>query len=185
MNNLMNLTSKTVSIFAASLLILSLIACGDSSGDKKITEETGSVAGTIQDVGNAAVPGVQPQAITGATITLNEETATTSVDSQGSFKIFNVPDGDHSLYLHLANGGTLEIPIHMLNRRSLNLGEISFDKSFMIAHTGFNGYRFGFVDEDGDGINDNFTDADGDGICDNDRPYAGSPYLMALSHLIG
>jgi len=30
-----------------------------------------------------------------------------------------------------------------------------------------NGPGPGFVDADGDGINDNFVDADGDGICDN------------------
>jgi hypothetical protein len=30
-----------------------------------------------------------------------------------------------------------------------------------------NGAAYGFVDEDGDGINDRFVDADGDGACDN------------------
>jgi len=30
-----------------------------------------------------------------------------------------------------------------------------------------NGQRIGFVDANGDGINDNYVDADGDGICDN------------------
>lgn len=29
------------------------------------------------------------------------------------------------------------------------------------------GYAAGFVDTDGDGINDNFIDDDGDGVCDN------------------
>jgi hypothetical protein len=36
--------------------------------------------------------------------------------------------------------------------------------------TGINvgsGPAYGFVDENGDGINDRFVDADGDGICDN------------------
>lgn len=30
-----------------------------------------------------------------------------------------------------------------------------------------NGYAWGFVDEDGDGINDKMVDADEDGLCDN------------------
>ncbi len=30
-----------------------------------------------------------------------------------------------------------------------------------------NGYAWGFVDADGDGINDNFVDANNDGVCDN------------------
>jgi hypothetical protein len=30
-----------------------------------------------------------------------------------------------------------------------------------------NGQAYGFVDEDGDGVNDRFVDADGDGECDN------------------
>jgi hypothetical protein len=30
-----------------------------------------------------------------------------------------------------------------------------------------NGHAYGFVDEDGDGVNDRFVDADGDGECDN------------------
>ena len=29
------------------------------------------------------------------------------------------------------------------------------------------GHAYGFVDEDGDGVNDRFEDADGDGECDN------------------
>jgi hypothetical protein len=30
-----------------------------------------------------------------------------------------------------------------------------------------NAHAWGFVDADGDGVNDNFVDADGDGTCDN------------------
>jgi hypothetical protein len=30
-----------------------------------------------------------------------------------------------------------------------------------------NGHAYGFVDENGDGVNDRFVDADGDGVCDN------------------
>ncbi len=30
-----------------------------------------------------------------------------------------------------------------------------------------NGHAYGFVDEDGDGVNDRFVDANGDGECDN------------------
>jgi hypothetical protein len=30
-----------------------------------------------------------------------------------------------------------------------------------------NGHAYGFVDENGDGVNDRFVDADGDGQCDN------------------
>ncbi len=37
----------------------------------------------------------------------------------------------------------------------------------MYRYQGQQGPGIGFVDADGDGINDNFVDADGDGICDN------------------
>jgi hypothetical protein len=29
------------------------------------------------------------------------------------------------------------------------------------------GYAWGFVDDDGDGVNDNYLDGNGDGVCDN------------------
>jgi hypothetical protein len=37
-----------------------------------------------------------------------------------------------------------------------------------------NGPAYGFVDEDGDGVNDRFVDADGDGECDH--PMRGAGY---------
>jgi len=49
--------------------------------------------------------------------------------------------------------------------RGGNLSQTTTPSMYMYA--GQQGPGIGFVDADGDGINDNFVDADGDGICDN------------------
>lgn len=121
---------------------------------------------------------VQPQTVApGTTLTLDDGTALIPLNSEGRFEIRDVQDGSHSLSVHQADGSVVEIPFRMLEGHSLSLGTVRVgDGSF--EHTGFNGYRFGFIDSDGDGINDLFVDADGDGICDNAGLYAGYPFLM-------
>ena len=54
----------------------------------------------------------------------------------------------------------------MLASRNLSLGLITINDGQLDDFTGFNGYHFGFVDEDGDGVNDHFADANGDGVND-------------------
>jgi hypothetical protein len=172
-------------------LMTALVACGgdsdddddfngtptppSSSIDVAPPETTRTVTGTI-DTGQES--GVQALAITaGATLSLDDDQPAT-VHDQGRFEIRNVEDGNHSLYLHHPDGMTTEIPFRMTEGRSLALGTVTIINGQLQNHTGFNGYRFGFIDENGDGINDLFIDDDGDGICDNAGLYAGYPYLM-------
>jgi hypothetical protein len=80
----------------------------------------------------------------------------------GNFWLADVTDDDHTLSLRLADGAILEMPFRMMGGRGLDLGTVSSNWDM----TGFDGYRFGWVDEDGDGNNDNCRDADGGGVCD-------------------
>ncbi len=51
--------------------------------------------------------------------------------------------------------------------RAGNMSQTQAATQAQYLNAGQQGPGPGFVDEDGDGINDNFVDADGDGICDN------------------
>ena len=137
--------------------------------------DTGEAAAQPQPTGAT----VQPQAVaTGTTLTLDDRSAPVALDPDGRFEIRDVTDGNHSLFVHHPDGSVTEIPFRMLEGRSLSLGTVQVrDGAFQ--HTGFNGFHFGFVDANNDGINDLFVDADGDGICDNAGLYAGYPYFMA------
>ena len=103
-----------------------------------------------------------------------------AVDSQNRFTMSNVQNRDHSLFIRLGDGTTIEMPFRMTANRGLDLGEITIIAGQLNGFSGFNGYHFGFIDEDGDGINDNFVDANGDGVCDAGRRFAGQPYLMNM-----
>jgi len=126
----------------------------------------------VEDDGIARVP------YPGAELALDGDEPLDLVDSQGRFEIGPVPDGDHSLFVHQPGQSAVEIPFRMLGGRSIGLGMVWMQDGRVLDHSGFDGYRFGFIDEDGDGRNDLFADADGDGIGDSDRPYAGYLYLM-------
>jgi hypothetical protein len=125
----------------------------------------------VEEDGLARVP------YPGAEVTLDGDESRHLVDSRGRFEIQPVRDGDHSLLVHQPGQPAVEIPFRMLGR-PIGLGMVWTQDGGVLDHSGFDGYRFGFIDEDGDGRNDLFADADGNGIGDPDRPYAGYPYLM-------
>lgn len=104
-------------------------------------------------------------------------------DSQDRFTITNIPNGDHSLYLYLANGDEIVFPFRMEAGRGLDFGAMTIEGGRIDSFTGFDGYTFGWLDEDGDGINDNFADVDGDGICDQGHHYAGYAYRMGSGYV--
>lgn len=170
-------------------LVIALVACGDDddvNGTPTPTPPSGSigeappetartVTGTIDTGQDSAVQSLAFSP--GATLTLDNDQPVT-VDDQGRFEIREIEDGNHSLCLHHPDGKTTEIPFRMTEGRSLSLGTDTVRDGQFQNHTGFNGYRFGFIDENNDGINDLFVDDDGDGICDNAGLYAGYPNLM-------
>lgn len=140
-----------------------------------------TVTGAIDNGGTS----VQPQSVVaGTTLTLNDSATPLSLDPAGRFEIHNLADGNHSLFLHQADGTVVEIPFRMLEGRSLSLGTILVHNG-TFEHTGFNGFRFGFVDANNDGINDLCTDADGNGICEPGSLYAGYSYFMAHGFVDG
>jgi hypothetical protein len=114
---------------------------------------------------------------------LDDSSVPTPLDAQGWFMINNVADGDHSLFLELEDGSVIEMPFRMAAGKGLNLGVVDIDAGRMQHYTGFNGYRFGWVDENADGANDHFADVNGDGICDNGYRYAGYAYFMGLGYV--
>ena len=145
---------------------------------------------TMEASAYGAAGSISPMTVTGrlnvdatnmpVVLTLDNSANPIFMDSQNHFTISNVQNLDHSLFLRLEDGTTIEMPFRMAANRGLDLGEITIREGRLNGFSGFNGYHFGFVDENGDGINDNFVDANGDGICDTGRRFAGQPYLMNL-----
>src|SRR4030066_51408 len=186
--------AKGGSRFIALGLLLTLTACGSSGdGDTSLAPSppgsalpaSRTVVGTLDATGassaqTAAIPGGAAPAAggpAGTTASLDRVTAI-PIAPDGRFEVSQVNDGDHSLFVHLGTGETAEIPFRMLDGRGIDLGTVRIRNGHPEGHSGFDGYRFGFVDENGDGVNDNFADADGDGICDNNVRFAGYPYMM-------
>ena len=172
---------------------LALGACGgggdgDHSPTNGSTLQTASVAGTLRtDTTMAAnlLDFVTPAAAIAdvpATLYLDNSTRPVYPDGQDRFRMTNVADGDHTLYIHLQDGTEIEFPFRMAAGRGLDFGMMTLADGQVREFTGFNGYHFGWVDEDGDGINDNFVDVDGDGICDNGYRFAGYAYHMDLGY---
>jgi hypothetical protein len=170
------------------LLAFSLAACGGDSDDDNAGVVTPPPAASVSEappttertvVGTIDTSAsVQPLAVAaGTSLTLDESTEPIALDSEGRFEIRGVTDGNHSLFLYHPGGDVTEIPFRMVEGRSLSLGTVRVDNG-AFEHTGFNGFHFGFVDENNDGYNDLFVDDDGDGICDNNGLYAGYPYFM-------
>lgn len=175
-------------------LLLILTACGSSGdGDTSLAPSppgsalpaAQTVVGTLDAAGTssaqtAALPGSAAPAAgvpAGTTASLDRVTPI-HIAPDGRFEATQVNDGDHSLFVHLGTGETAEIPFRMHEGRGIDLGTVRIRNGHMEGISGFDGYRFGFADENGDGVNDNFADADGDGICDNNVRYAGYPYMM-------
>lgn len=174
--------------------------CGGSSGggSTSLTSSTDisppaarTVAGTLdavsatQAAGLSTGEGLAAMVPTGTRVSIDNDSAGVPVGAGAHFEFMGVADGDHTLFVHLGTGENVEIPFRMLSGRGLNLGTVTIRNSRPEGMTGFDGYRFGFVDEDGDGENDLFVDADGDGICDNGKPYAGYPFLMDHGYVDG
>jgi hypothetical protein len=141
---------------------------------------------------NLSGGGLAPQTVSGTvvlahsmmagadcTVSLDDDPREFPCDEEDHFQLRHVPDGDHSLFVHTPDGGEVEIPCQILDGRGISLGETSIRNGEFMGHTGFDGYRCAFLDQDGDGFNDLFADADGDGFCDEGKPYAGYPYMMS------
>ncbi len=122
-------------------------------------------------------------ALVPATIYLDDSSTPVYPNAQDRFTISNVANGDHSLYIQMEDGTQIEFQFRMAAGRGLDFGTMNLANSQVETFTGFNGYHFGWVDENGDGINDNFADADGDGISDQGRHFAGYPYHMNLGYV--
>jgi hypothetical protein len=171
---------------AAALAVL-LAACGggSSSGNgggpvpaATTFEAPPATARTVTGAIDNGETSVQPQSVvSGTVLTLNGSATPIPLDPDGRFEIHNLADGNHSLLLRQAGGTVVEIPFRMLEGRSLSLGTVMVHNG-TFEHTGFNGFRFGFVDDDGDGSNDLCADLDGNGVCDPGSLYAGYPYFM-------
>jgi hypothetical protein len=158
--------------------------CGGSGGGSDAPLESltppaeRTVVGRMVEV--QAVPAVRAITDPGTTsyVILNDESVEWPLDEQGRFELTEVLDGDHSLFIYNTSGVVIEVPFRMLSGRGLNLGMVTIRNGQLDQVTGFDGYRFGFVDQDGDGINDLCCDRDGNGVCDQGSHYAHYTYLM-------
>jgi hypothetical protein len=188
----MQFRTKFVTLGAACLAVSFLTACGGGSSDtpsqsvndSKIAETPpvirNTVAGTIALDDSGTVASLQATLVPGPglQISLDDGVDLAVTDQNGVFSMTDVPNGGHSLFVHLANNEIVEIPFRMADGMSISLGKVSIQNGVLADFTGFNGYHFGFVDVDADGVNDNFRDANGDGIVDMGVTYGGYSYLM-------
>lgn len=156
-----------------------LSACGgsDSDGNLPVAGDLAppaarSVVGTI-DAGPVA-EGVAREPMF---VTLDGRVDRGGVDRHGRFHLGQVPDGDHTVFVHIPGSQPVGLPCRMLTGRGMNLGTVTIRDGRVTGRTGFDGYRAGYVDDDGDGANDLCTDSNGDGICDPGGLYAGCPYV--------
>lgn len=185
-------------IFAAGLIFLvSLYGCGsggsDSSNESTADENVSlapQAAGTISGVlleqgGSTGLLSVQSAADDTWPMVTFDQQEQVPVAFDGSFMMSDVPVGDHSLYFTFDDGTTTELPVRMHAGGGLNLGTVHIGTGAPPSAVGYDGYMFGYVDADGDGINDNFSDVDGDGICDEGFAHAGFPYFMDQGYVDG
>ncbi|MEW6379655.1 MAG: hypothetical protein AB1611_08595 [bacterium] len=85
-------------------------------------------------------------------------------DAEGSFQILDCQAGNYSLTLYYDGNQVAKKDIRLSLPYDLDLGRISgIDADGLLICDGFDGYRFPWKDEDGDGVNDLFQDTDGDG----------------------
>jgi len=192
------LTAYKILFAGFSILIISifLMACGGGHADDNMM---GSSDGNIDDIFPPPSQMVSGRIITEDTarttqsgsvinalnfsLTLDDDTSKIPVDDQGYFEMMNITNGNHSLFIHHPDGGITDVPFRMMSGRGMGMGTITIMNERVEDISGFDGYHFGFIDEDGNGINDQFMDSDGDGICDPDTPYAGYPYAMDMGYI--
>ena len=168
-------------IVTAAALSLALDACGSGGGIDPTFVEPGAVVvqgKTLelqlpQTLGLQSGPGY---------LTIDGEDRAYELQGDGQFECDGIPDGEHSLFLHRNGQLDVEVPFRIQEQLRINLGEVVIDGDCVMSHSGFDGCRFGCVDEDGAGINDQFVDADGDGVCDLGATYAGYAYSMNQGH---
>jgi len=190
--------SNQLTILCSITMLLILTACGSGGGGSSsssttpstdnntidsITIQNSTVTGTLQEDTTLVATLINILSVGSVyadipeMIYLDDENGTVMLDADNNFTISNIQDGDHSLFWE--DGDTrYEFEFRMSEARGLDFGTITIKGEKIDRFTGFNGYHFGFVDEDGDGVNDNFADVDGDGICDNGRRFAGYAYMQ-------
>jgi len=168
---MMRRSVKLARVVSTVALLAALTACGGAGGTETLSDARQltllpqTVAGTLVDSGFEFV-------------TLDDRRFEWPVGADGRFVCTGVQDGDHSLFAHRRGLNPVEIPCRILDGRGLDLGEVTIRDGRIAHKTGFDGYLCGYVDEDGDGVNDRFADEDGDGYCDAGKPLAGYPYMM-------
>lgn len=94
-------------------------------------------------------------------------------DIYGYFRIQHCPPGDHTLAIFRYGEVAAKKQIRISHDYGLDLKEINgIDEDGFCICNGYDGYRFHWIDENGDWINDHFVDINGDGFCD----FSGFPY---------
>ena len=183
----MKLTRFSILLILLSTVIY-LAGCGGGSSTGSQTLQSSTVTGQLSSGADGLArwfdiltPSSAIATFSG-TLYLDGSTIPIYPDAQGRFSITDIPNGDHSLFIHLSDETNIEFPFRMADSRGLDFGLMSLAGGQVRNFTGFNGYHFGWVDENGDGINDNFADVDGDGICDNGYRFAGYSYHMDLGY---
>jgi len=112
--------------------------------------------------GNVIVDdGAASQGSTRVLVVLDDQRIELPVDPRGHFEFMGVPDGNRSVFVHAPGQREVEIPCRMLGGRGLMLGAITIRNGELVGIAGFDGYHFGFVDDDRDGFHDHFADGDG------------------------
>ena len=88
-----------------------------------------------------------------ARLYLDDTTTPFYTDVDGKFSITNISDGNHSLHIYVDGEVEIVFPFRMTERRGLDFGLMHISSGQVQNYTGFNGYHFGWIDEE-DGIPD-------------------------------
>lgn len=179
MNKTVYTLKSSYVVFMSLGLILFLTACSGGSDGADPTVVLSETVGVFFPPSDQTVTGtiviedtqrsnrsISPTDTDNMTLALDDGVTEIPFDSQGSFEMENIFDGNHTLFVHHEDGTITNIPFRMLSGRGLDMGTITIHDGLVESYTGFDGYLFGFIDEDDDGINDCFIDENGDGICD-------------------
>lgn len=182
-------------MLTATILVLTACGGGGSSSDgtaapsptfqsSTVTGVLTTESGVVSTIMELFTP-TSAVALVPATIYLDNSPTPFFTDANDRFTVSNVPNGDHSLFIHPGDGTVIEFPFRMVAGYGLDFGQMLLADGRVRNFTGFNGYHFGWIDANGDGLNDNFADLNGDGICDQGYRYAGYPFHMELGYSDG